>query len=125
MYHKKKMQQNNQETGRTGENIAAQHLIEKGFVIIERNWRHKHLEVDLIANKGKILHFIEVKTRTSLKFGYPEESISKEKMQFLKFASAAYQYQHPNWKYIQFDVVAILLRGQNAIEIFMIDDVYF
>ncbi len=119
------MPQNNQEKGKAGEDIAAQYLMEKGFVIMERNWRHRHLEVDLIASKGKMLHFIEVKTRTSLRYGYPEESIGKEKMQFLKFASAAYQYQHPSWKYIQFDVVAILLQGQKAIEIFMIEDIYY
>lgn len=119
------MQQDNQQKGRTGEAIAAQYLMENGFVIVERNWRHRHLEVDLIAVKREILHFIEVKTRTSLRFGYPEESIGKEKMQFLKFASAAYQYQHPSWKYIQFDVIAILLRQQKTEEIFMIEDVYF
>jgi putative endonuclease len=119
------MRQNNQETGKAGEDIAAQYLIDKGFIIIERNWRHRHLEVDLIAHKDQILHFIEVKTRTSLRFGYPEESISKAKMQFLKFASAAYQYQHPSWKYIQFDALSILLRGQKAIEIFMIADIYY
>ena len=125
MSAKKKMEQNNQQTGQLGENIATDYLQKKGYLIHERNWRHKHCEVDIIASLGKILHFVEVKTRFSLQYGYPEESISKEKMQHLKYAATAYQFRHPQWKYIQFDVIAITLYQEIVKELFFIEDVYF
>ena len=119
------MKQNNQATGQLGESLAGDFLVTKGFRILERNWRYKHWEVDLIAAKNNKLHFIEVKTRNSMRFGKPEESITREKMTHLKNAAEAYQYLHPEWKYIQFDVIAITLVNAIAKEIFLIEDVYF
>jgi putative endonuclease len=115
----------NKEKGARGEQIANDYLIENGYQILERNWRHHHLEVDIIASKNALLHIIEVKTRHSLRYGLPEESITRDKMTFLKNAAEAYQFQHPYWKYIQFDVIAITIIGNDPREIFMIDDVYF
>jgi putative endonuclease len=119
------MELHNQQTGKIGEDIAAEYLLSNGFIIIARNWRFKHYEVDIIASKNNLLHFIEVKTRNTLQYGYPEESISKDKMQHLKNAAAAFQYQHPKWKYIQFDALAIQLKLGLAKEIFFIEDIYF
>lgn len=116
---------NNQQTGKSGEDIAATYLCNHGFTILERNWRHKHYEIDIIACKHNLLHIIEVKTRNSLDFGYPEESIGKAKMQFLKNAASAYQYLHRNWKYLEFDIIAITLEKDQIKEIFFIQDVYF
>jgi len=113
------------DTGKNGENIAAQYFTEKGYTILERNWRFRHLEVDIITSKGTKLHFIEVKTRTNDRFGKPEESIGYEKMKNLKNAAEEYLYQHPQWKYIQFDVLAITLKYGEVIELFLIEDVYF
>jgi Holliday junction resolvase-like predicted endonuclease len=56
------------QTGRTGEAMAAKHLIEKGFAILHQNWRHSHWEVDIIASKDNILHFVEVKARRTKSF---------------------------------------------------------
>lgn len=67
------------ETGKTGEKLAADWL-EKGFTILEKNWRHKRLEVDIIAEKDNLLHFIEVKSRSSQNYGLPEESVSLKKL---------------------------------------------
>ena len=113
------------QTGRTGEAMAAKHLAEKGFAILHQNWRHSHWEVDIIASKDKFLHFIEVKTRHSLRFGRPEESITRDKMNNLRNAAEEYQYQHPEWKFIQFDVLAITVVNNEVKEVFMIEDVYF
>ncbi|MEI6585022.1 MAG: YraN family protein [Sediminibacterium sp.] len=115
----------NQATGKKGEQLAASFLIDNGFEIQEKNWRHHHLEVDIIASKNGRLHIIEVKTRNSIRYGHPEESITKNKMKFLKNAAEAYQYQHKQWLYLQFDVIAITLISDIETEIFLIEDVYF
>jgi putative endonuclease len=115
----------NKDTGNRGENIAAEYLLTQNYSIMERNWRFSHWEVDIIASKGKKLHFVEVKTRTNEKYGKPEESIGREKMNCLKNAATKYVFLHPGWKYIQFDVLAITLKGEEVKEVFMIEDVYF
>jgi putative endonuclease len=115
----------NQQKGNEGEELAAEWLVKKGYTLLERNWRFRHWEVDIIASKDKFLHFIEVKTRHSLRFGRPEESITREKMNNLRNAAEEYQYQHPEWKFIQFDVVAITVVKDEVKEVFMIEDVYF
>ena len=68
----------NKDTGNFGENLACNYLKEKGFTILVQNWRYKHLEIDIIACKENKLHIIEVKTRSSIQFGYPEQFISKQ-----------------------------------------------
>ena len=113
------------DTGNKGESIAAQYVAEHGFTVLERNWRYKYWEVDIIACKKNKLHFFEVKTRSNERFGKPEESIRRDKMNNLKNAAEEYLYQHSEWKYIQFDVIAITLRGDEVREVFLIEDVYF
>jgi putative endonuclease len=115
----------NKEIGNFGENRAISHLSELGFEIMHRNWRYKHLEIDIIASKDKLLHIIEVKTRSSIEFGYPEQFIKPQKMQFLKNAAAHFQYQNPEWKYLQFDVVSIFLNEKQIWELAFFEDVYF
>ncbi len=111
------------DTGHAGEKLAAEWLASNGFTIREVNWRYSHLEVDLIATKGDTLHFIEVKTRSSTLFGNPEESITRKKMQNLKDAAERYQMIYKGWKWIQFDVLAILYKP-GKIEYWFNQDVY-
>jgi putative endonuclease len=115
----------NQDKGINGENVAANFLLQKGYKIIERNWRYKHWEIDLIVSKENKLHFIEVKTRTSKQFGNPEESIGIKKMGSLKKGIEQYLVQHTEWKFIQIDVVAIIMSNEEIKEIFFIEDVFF
>lgn len=115
----------NKQMGDKGEEMAAVYLVQHGYTLMERNWRFKHWEVDIIAGKGNRLHFFEVKTRTSNRFGNPEESIGREKMNNLKNAAEQYQYLHPEWKYIQFNVLSINLHYNLPTEYFLIEDVYF
>lgn len=119
------MLNDNLSKGKEGEEIAAKHLVKLGYTILERNWRFRRWEVDIIASKDQFLHFVEVKTRHSLRFGRPEESITRDKMSNLRNAAEEYQYLHPEWKYIQFDVLAITIVNETVKEIFMIEDVYF
>lgn len=115
----------NKVTGNKGEDLAVDYLLKNGYSILHRNWRFRHWEVDIIGSKGKFLYFFEIKTRTSDKWGKPEESISTQKMNNLKNAAEEYQYLYPQWQYLQFNVLAITLRYNCEPEFFLIEDVYF
>lgn len=115
----------NKTTGNKGEDLAAIYLSEKGYEIIERNWRFGYTEVDIIAAMDNRLHFFEIKTRTTSKYGKPEESMSHKKMKMLKIAAEEYQYRNPQWKYLQFNVLAITIEYGIPTEYFLIEDVYF
>ena len=115
----------NKYTGNKGEEMAAVYLTQNGYNIVERNWRFKHWEVDIIAWKGNCMHFFEIKTRRSDMYGHPEESISKKKMLNLRNAAEEYQYLHPDWKYVQFNVLAIKMFYNQPVEIMLFEDVYF
>jgi len=111
-------------TGNLGEAMAVEYLTGKGFTVLHQNWRHSHWEVDIIASKDNVLHFAEVKTRRTKKFGHPEEAVSKKKIQNLINASEEYLYQFPQWKRIQFDILAITILKDEPVEYFLIEDVY-
>src|SRR3954470_20125576 len=96
-------------TGKTGEAIGIAWLKERGYVIKEQNWRHSHWEVDAIAEKDSVLHFIEIKARRSRSFGFPEEKVGKKKIQNLINAAEEYLYQHAQWQRIQFNILSILI----------------
>ena len=115
----------NKDTGIFGETMASNYLLNLGFEIVERNWRYKHLEIDIIATKENLLHIVEVKTRSSIVFGYPEQMINTHKMQFLKNAAAHYHYLHPAFKRLQFDVVAIYINPDQRLIMDYFEDVYF
>lgn len=111
-------------TGQTGEQLALQYFAEKDYTILYTNWRYSHYEIDIIAQKNDKLHFIEVKTRSNKKFGYPEEAVSKKKMQNLMKAGEEFLYQNPGWKKVQYDVLSINFSQNQAPEYFLIEDVY-
>lgn len=111
-------------TGNTGEALAATYLSEKGYNIMHQNWRHSRWEVDIIAGKNGILHFVEVKTKRTKKFGHPEENVDSKKIQNLINASEEYLYQNPQWKRIQFDILSITILKDEPAEYFLIEDVY-
>ncbi len=116
---------NNIDKGTKGENVAATFLLQNGYTILDRNWRFKHWEIDIIASKENKLHFIEVKTRTSKKFGNPEEGVNQKKMSSLKKGAEEYLFQNQQWILIQFDVIAITMKKEEVEEIFLIEDVFF
>lgn len=111
-------------TGNSGEELATAFLQEKGFHILERNWRFGHWEVDIIASLDDCLHFVEVKTRKSTLYGLPEDDVSRKKLTAIINAAEQYQIMYPEWQRIQFDIVSILLKKGQAPEIFFIEDVY-
>ena len=70
--------------GRYGEELAARHLIEDGFVVLERNWRCEDGEIDIVARDGETLVVCEVKTRSSTRYGSPFEAITERKLHRLE-----------------------------------------
>ena len=111
-------------TGKQGEDLGAEHLLGAGYSLLERNWRHSHWEVDIIAVKNNTLHFIEIKTRRSKNFGQPEDKVGKKKMENLINAAEQYLYLFPQWQRIQFDILSISILNNKPIEYFLIEDVY-
>jgi putative endonuclease len=107
-----------QRLGRWGENLAAEYLTGKGYVILSRNYRTPYGEIDLVARKEEMTVFVEVKTRSGKGFGLPEEAVTLEKQQHLLEAIQAYwltQEQEGAW---QVDVIAVLrLPGRQPVEI--------
>ncbi|MDX1416863.1 MAG: YraN family protein [Candidatus Promineifilaceae bacterium] len=104
------MSDNRQELGRYGEQIAAQYLEKQGFKILERNWRCSRGELDLVAEAGKVLVFVEVKTRSGRSFGLPEEALNYHKRKKLLQLGQYYLLEHDiediEWR---IDIVAIEL----------------
>jgi len=109
--------------GKQGEALAVQWLVERGYTILHQNWRYSYYEIDIIASKSNVLHFIEVKTRRSKKYGLPEESVSDKKIENMMNASDEYQYRNPGWKRIQYDVMSITI-SNNIPAYYFIEDVY-
>jgi len=111
-------------TGMLGEKMALKYLSDKGYIILHQNWRHSHWEVDVIASLKNTLHFIEVKTRRTKKFGYPEEDVTKKKLINLINASEEFLFLNPEWKLIQFDILSITIIKNEPMEFFLIEDVH-
>ena len=111
-------------TGNEGEVLGAEHLMGLGYSILYKNWRHSHWEVDIIASKNNTLHFIEIKTRKSKRFGQPEDKVGKKKMENLINAAEQYLYLYPQWNRIQFNILSISIITNKPIEYFLIEDVY-
>lgn len=102
--------------GQWGENYAASHLEANGYHIIERNWRCREGEVDLVARDGETLVFVEVKTRRGDAYGTPEEALTPRKAEKLLALGQQYVYEHAldnvNWR---IDLVAVELDPQGRL----------
>lgn len=76
--------------GQWGESLARRHLEAKGYTIEAANWRAREGEIDLVARDGPTLVFVEVKTRTSDRYGGPEEAVTSSKIDRMQRAACAY-----------------------------------
>lgn len=112
--------------GKLGEDKASKYLESKGCTIIQRNYRTRFGEIDIIARDGKYIAFVEVKTRSSINFGYPREAVDIYKQSKLKNVSALYLAQKRIIdKNIRFDVVEVIIDGDKNIKsILLIKDAF-
>jgi putative endonuclease len=96
------------ELGRIGETRAASYLTTRGWQIVDRNVRYREGEIDIIAARGGVLAFIEVKTRRSTTFGSPAEAVTWKKQRRIRALASRYLAErHPGARAIRFDVVDI------------------
>lgn len=112
-------------TGNFGEQHAADYLKQKGYTILESNWRFEKTEVDIIASINDLLVFVEVKTRNGKQFGLPEQSVSKAKEKQLSIAASEYIYQRNFTGEIRFDIISILLHHNCVQDILHLEDAFF
>ena len=108
------MENERRKTGKKGEQEACRYLESLGHIIVERNWRHSHKEVDIISlSEGKVLHIVEVKSKTEPVVAKPELSVDGKKMQNLAAAARGYLHSADRIKLptdleVVFDVVSVV-----------------
>lgn len=100
--------------GQFGEDLAADYLLKNGYKILERNWRFRKAEVDLIAQKENIVAIVEVKTRTSADFGNPQDFVKPKKIKLLVGAVNEYVVGNNLDVTVRFDIIAILQQGNKT-----------
>lgn len=107
---------NNIKKGKMGENEAIKYLISQGYRIVDRNYRTKLGEIDIIAIKSNVLVFVEVKTRTSAKYGYPYEAVNWKKREKIYKTSLIYiKYKKMEGYQIRYDIIEVFLRKKPRI----------
>lgn len=94
--------------GRRGENLALACLERRGLVLLERNWRWEHKEIDLIMESAEAVHFVEVKTLRAPAARQPYEAVTLEKQRNVAIAAEHFIFERHIRKEAQFDVVSIL-----------------
>ncbi|MDR1809280.1 MAG: YraN family protein [Prevotella sp.] len=109
--------------GDRGEEVAANYLVEKGYVIIERNRQFRHTDLDIIARNNETLVFVEVKTRMSDEWGYPEEAVTHGKIKRISEAANDYIQKSRLDLAVRFDVISVLVNN-GAYEIVHFEDAF-
>lgn len=113
-----------QSFGKLGEDNAAAFLIKNGYEILQRNYRFKKSEVDLICSRNKLMVFVEVKTRSSKAFGNPESFVSQNQQEAIIRAAEEYILER-NWEGdIRFDIIAIYKKGTEE-ELVHFEDAFY
>lgn len=117
----------NRQVGQRGESLAADYLGRLGYLVQERNFHTRFGEIDLICRDGQDLVFVEVKARTSRRFGAPEEAITWSKRRKLRLAIATYlEANQPRFRRLRLEVVAIDLEPETLapLDIRHIQDIF-
>lgn len=110
--------------GKVGEDKAVEFLQNLGYEIICRNWRFKKLELDIVCLFKDILIFVEVKTRSSLEFGLPQDFVKQTKIKKLVLAANAYIDENNRNEEVRFDILAIHV-DNNTFSIDHLEDAFY
>jgi putative endonuclease len=101
------------ELGKKGEQLAINFLVKKGYTILDKNWRYQKAEIDIIAQKKDTLAVVEVKTRSSIDFGNPQDFVNPKKIKLLVSAIDEYIISKDLDVNVRFDIIAIVREGNN------------
>lgn len=101
------------EIGEVAEGLAENHLLKLGYQILEKNWYHGHLELDIVARDGNELVIVEVKSRNGIRYEHPSEAITNTKIKRVVEAADAYITQKELNLETRFDVITIIFFGNN------------
>ncbi|WP_035669163.1 YraN family protein [Flavobacterium sp. 83] len=112
------------ELGKLGEEIAVEYLQKDGYIILETNWTFQKAEIDILAQKENILAVIEVKTRSSIEFGLPQDFVKPKKIQLLVKAVDAYVSKKDIDVNVRFDIIAIHKEGKSFVIEHLIEAFY-
>ncbi|MEN9335170.1 MAG: hypothetical protein RLZZ500_157 [Bacteroidota bacterium] len=99
------------ELGKQGEALAVEFLQQKGYEILETNWTFQKAEIDIIAQKDSVLAIVEVKTRSSIDYGLPQDFVKPKKIQLLVKAVNEYVLVNDLDLEVRFDIIAIHKEG--------------
>ena len=112
------------ELGEEGEKMAVAWLRNKGYEILHLNWRYSYYEIDIIARKDQVLHIVEVKARRFFPGANPEDSVTRKKFKHLQRAADKYLSLHPEYKWLQYDILSITVHRNGRPEYFLLQDVF-
>lgn len=96
------------ELGKRGEEIASNYLRENGFNILFRNWFFGHKEIDIIAEKDDVLHFVEVKARSQYYYDEPKQAVVRRKQKNIIEAADAFMQEREDGREALFDIVSVV-----------------
>ncbi len=97
--------------GARAEDLAARYLKKKGYKILQRNFRTRYAEIDIIAEDGPVVVFVEVKSKSSADFGLPSQAVDLKKQAKIKQAALAFLARENGERPARFDVISILPTG--------------
>ena len=109
------------ETGKFGEDLAAEYLTKHGYKILDRNWRKRAGEIDIVAEKKDIIYFVEVRTKSSTQYGSPLESITAHKQAQIKKMALLYLQAHGGEKECVFMIASVF---KNKCELSFVEDMF-
>jgi putative endonuclease len=118
------MKTSTKETGDSAEHVAQGYLREKGYKILDTNWRTGHLELDIVAQDGEELVIVEVKSKMGEGFEHPTDALSDKKIKKIINAAEAWIQFH-NWtKETRFDLILVTIHGSNDFELEHYDNAF-
>ncbi|MDQ3071958.1 MAG: YraN family protein [Bacteroidota bacterium] len=110
-------------TGQSGEQLAVSYLEQKRYTILARNWKDERCEIDIIARKDGVIVFVEVKTRTGARYGWPEDAVSPAKQEKIANAAEAFLIEKGLDTEIRFDIISVIQAGDKP-KIYHIQDAF-
>ena len=112
--------------GAGGEDLAAHHLVRKGWRIVARNWRFGHREIDLIARRARTVAFVEVKTRARLRWGHPLCAVDARKREEIQRVARAWHARHGRrGDEYRFDAIAVFRDDAGVLHVEHVEDAWW